>query len=78
MRTKHLRCNDGGKRYLRAEAHLVHAAASSDATKVTFSWSDAKGPQTSSRTVGKQGTLALPTGKHVQTKWVEFETVANR
>lgn len=68
--------NDGGKRYLRAEAHLVHETAKLDATKVTFSWSDASGPHVASRTVAKSDSWSLPTGKNVQTRWVEFEPVA--
>jgi hypothetical protein len=70
--------NDGGKRYLRAEAHLVHEAEQLDATKVTFSWTDARGPHTTSRTVGKGESWKLPAGKNVQTKWVEFEAMLNR
>lgn len=67
--------NDGGKPFLRAEAHLVHETEQLDATKVTFSWTDATGPHTASRTVGKAETWKLPTGKNVQTTWVELETV---
>ena len=70
--------NDGGKRYLRAEAHLVHETEKLDATKVTFSWNDAGGPHVASRTVGNAETWKLPAGKNVQTRWVEFEAVANR
>lgn len=68
--------NDGGKRYLRAEAHLVHESAQLDATKVTFNWTDANGPHTTSRVVGKSESWKLPAGKDVLTRWVEFEPVA--
>ncbi len=68
--------NDGGKRYLRAEAHLVHESEKLDATKVTFSWSDASGPHVASQTVAQEASWSLPTGKNVQTRWVEFEPVA--
>ena len=68
--------NDGGKRYLRAEAHMVHETASSDSTKVTFSWTDATGPQVASHIAAKAAVWKLPAGKNVQTRWVEFEPVA--
>jgi len=68
--------NDGGKRYLRAEAHLVHETPQFDATKVTYSWTDANGPHTDTRVVGKTESWKLPPGKNVQTRWVEFEAVA--
>ena len=67
--------NDGGKRYLRTEAHVVHESAQLDTTKVTFNWTDANGPHTASRVVGKSESWKLPAGKNVQTRWVEFEAV---
>ena len=70
--------NDGGKRYLRAEAHLVHETASKDATQVTFSWTDASGPHTAAHSAAKSATWDLPTGKNVQTRWVEFEAVGGK
>jgi len=68
--------NDGGKRYLRAEAHLVHETPQLDATKVTFSWTNTSGPHTDTRVAGKAEAWKLPVGKNVQTRWVEFEAVA--
>ncbi len=73
--------NDGGKRYLRAEAHAVHDVAGHDSTKVTYSWTDSAGTHTESRPfagVDKPVSWDLPTGKNVQTRWVEFEPVAAR
>jgi hypothetical protein len=70
--------NDGGKRYLRAEAHLVHEASQLDATKVTFAWTDASGPHTASHTSGQAESWKLPTGKTVQTQWVEFESMVGK
>ena len=68
--------NDGGKRYLRAEAHVVHETPSLDATKVTFHWTDASGPHTTAHIAGKADTWKLPAGKNAQTRWVEFEAIA--
>ena len=74
--------NDGGKRYLRAEAHVVHAIAGRDATKVSYSWNDSTGGHVESRRfAGLDAAMAswdLPTGKNVQTRWVEFEPVTAR
>ena len=74
--------NDGGKRYLRAEAHVVHATGGHDATKVTYSWNDSTGGHVESRRfAGLDAEMAswdLPTGKNVQTRWVEFEPVTAR
>lgn len=68
--------NDGGKNYSRAEAHLVYRTKGSDTTKVTFAWTDDKGPQKASHAFGaKETTWKVDTGKNVQTKWVEFEAV---
>lgn len=66
--------NDGGKNYLRAEAHLVYRAKASDGTKVTFAWNDDKGAQKASHVfAGKETGWKVDTGKNVQTNWVEFE-----
>jgi len=72
--------NDGGKSYARCEAHLVYRAGG-DGTKVTFAWTDDKGDRQAEHTfpAGKEAAAwAVPTGRDVQTKWVEFETVAGR
>ena len=74
--------NDGGKTYLRAEAHLVYRTAARDATRVTFDWTDATGPhratQTFASTATAPATWDLPTAARVQTRWVEFEPVPVR
>jgi hypothetical protein len=70
--------NDGGKRYLRAEAHLVYATSGRDATKVTFNWTDSTGTHTESHPADAGGAAGwdLATGREVQTRWVEFQPVA--
>lgn len=74
--------NDGGKRYLRAEAHVVHTVRGHDATKVTYSWTDAKGGHVEAHHFSNLGAeLAswdLSTGASVQNRWVEFEPVTTR
>lgn len=70
--------NDGGKRYLRAEAHLVHETEKLDATKVTFNWTDATGPHELANVCGKARQWTLNPAKNVQTRWVEFEAVAGK
>jgi hypothetical protein len=73
--------NDGGKAYARAEAHLVYRASGSDATKVTFHWSDDAGPHRAAHTFptnAEEASWDVPTGRGVRTHWVEFEPVAAR
>lgn len=79
--------NNGGKKYLRAEAHLVYRTPSPDATKVTYHWTDANGSHQTSRTFPAANLQQPPapwsisTGNSVQTRWVEMETstpVSNR
>ncbi|HEY7311611.1 MAG TPA: hypothetical protein VH643_19765 [Gemmataceae bacterium] len=71
--------NDGGKNYARAEAHLVYRVKGSDATKVTFAWTDDKGEREAAHTfVAKQGDWKVPTGRDVRTRWVEFEAATAR
>ena len=41
--------NDGGKRYLRAEAHLIQRAGASDPLQVTYHWSDDAGKHLDAR-----------------------------
>jgi hypothetical protein len=70
--------NDGGKQYLRAEAHLVYRTPAGDGTKVTFDWSDSMGAHRESRVFapGAAAPWELKTAKAVQTRWVEMEAVA--
>ena len=64
--------NDGGKRYLRAEAHLVQATDQPDPLKVTYAWTDSSGPRQSSHIFRAKGDWRLTTGRQVRTRWVEF------
>jgi hypothetical protein len=72
--------NDGGKKYLRAEAHLVYRTKGADATQVTFEWRDARGVHRESHRFGDDasGAWELRTGKAVETRWVDFAPVAAR
>ncbi len=66
--------NSGGKALARCEMHLAYRAAGSDATRVTFAWIDQHGPRQASHTFGGDA-WTVPTGQHVQTRWVEMEAV---
>jgi hypothetical protein len=67
--------NDGGKRYLRAEAHLVQATGQPDPVKVTYAWTDSSGLRQNSHVFRARGDWQLTTGRQVRTHWVEFEPV---
>ena len=69
--------NDGGKNYLRAEAHLLYRTGTQDATKVTFAWTDDAGPQQQSEIFagGQPAPWQVKTGQNVVTRWVEYEPV---
>jgi hypothetical protein len=69
--------NDGGKKILRAEAHLVYRTAATDATQVTFDWSDDAGAHRESRVFSANNSEPwnVKTGQGVRTRWVEFTTV---
>jgi len=66
--------NTDRRNYLRAEAHVVYGTQKRDATRVTFNWKDDSGEHTESHEFGAdgEGKWQLPTGKSVQTRWVEF------
>jgi hypothetical protein len=66
--------NNGGKKYLRAEATLVYKTPSKDGTRVTFDWNDSAGHHTDSHrfAVDDQSPWQIKTGKDVRTRWVEF------
>ena len=71
--------NNGGKRYLRAEAHLVYQTTGRDVTRVTIDWTDAAGAHRESRAFNasaEEQPWKLATGKAVRTRWVEFEPLA--
>jgi hypothetical protein len=70
--------NSGKKAYARCEVHLVYQTAGADATRVTFDWTDDKGPQRAAhRFEAKRGrepaAWEIATGHNVRTRWVEFE-----
>jgi hypothetical protein len=67
--------NDGGKNYMRAEAHLVYRTGSKDSTKVTFDWTDDAGKHQESHLFapGKPAPWDVKTGKNAVTRWVEYE-----
>jgi hypothetical protein len=67
--------NDGGKRYLRAEAHLVQTTGQPDPLKVTYAWNDSSGPHQDSHIFRAKSNWHLTTGKQVRTHWVEFKPV---
>lgn len=66
--------NDGRKKYLRAEAHLVYRTAFKDSTRVAFGWKDNSGDKTASHLFapGTNAPWHVSTGAGVQTRWVEF------
>ena len=64
--------NDGGKRYLRAEAHLVQKLPSRDPVTVTYNWTDHNGTHELSNVFFKDDSWNLATRKNVRTNWVEM------
>jgi len=74
--------NTGGRKILRAEAHLVYSRPSMDSTRVTCSWEDA-GRAKSFTTVfsaadGRPASKQIPTGDSVVTKWIEFQPTSGK
>ena len=67
--------NDGGKRYLRAEAHLIQNTGDPDPVKVTYQWTDSEGEHQKSHVFESSNQWQLATAKNVRTQWVEFEPV---
>jgi hypothetical protein len=75
--------NNGGKKYLRAEAHLVYRTPDTDGTRVTYAWTDATGPHQATNTFPARSVPAgagwtVATAKDVTTRWVEMEPVVGR
>ena len=67
--------NNGGKQYARAEVHAAYQVAKTDATDVRFAWTDDSGVHTESHRftgAASEPLWTVPTGKGVQTKWVEM------
>lgn len=67
--------NDGGKKYLRAEAHLEYAVPNRDNLRVTYAWDDDQGPHQQSHDFTNNSPWHLPTGSAVKTRWVELEPI---
>ncbi len=67
--------NDGGKKYLRAEAHLEYEVPQSDPLKVTYAWDDQKGQHQQSHVFTTTDAWNLVTAADVHTRWVQLETV---
>lgn len=67
--------NDGGKRILRAEMHLIEQTRKPDPVKVTYGWSDSEGRHEQSHLFSGDGQWDLPTAQQVETHWVEFQCV---
>ena len=66
--------NDGGKKYLRAEAHLVYRTAGDDRVKVAFGWRDSAGEKTASQVfnANNPSNWTLGTANNLETHWVEL------
>ncbi len=68
--------NDGGKRYLRAEAHLIQDLGGSSPLRVTYNWTDHRGRHREFHDFdANNGRWRLETGKDVRTHWVEFRPI---
>jgi hypothetical protein len=69
--------NNARKGFLRAEMHLVYQVNGADTTGVTFSWTDNLGRHQAQHSFvpAKEATWVVPTGRDVQTDWVEFTAV---
>jgi hypothetical protein len=63
--------NTGGKRYLRAEGHLLYPV-SGTASKVTFAWTDSTGEHQQTKLLDHRGSWEIPTHQQVKTRWVEI------
>lgn len=72
--------NTGRRNIARAEAHLVYRTPGSDATRVTFDWTDDAGPHQAVRQfTGAAGApWKIATGNDVRTRWVQFEPVPGK
>jgi hypothetical protein len=65
---------------MRAEVHLVYGTKGKDRTKVTFDWTEDAKPHRETRVIdaAKPVEWEIKTGRNVQTRWVEFEPVAQK
>jgi hypothetical protein len=71
--------NDGGRPYLRAEAHLVYRVPMTDATQVNFAWTDDRGSHEAAHDFAPGDDYAwwIATGREVRTRWVQFSPVGH-
>lgn len=67
--------NNGGRRYLRAEAHITQKTGHPSPVKVTYAWTDTAGDHRKSHIFETNGEWRLETAKKVRTHWVEFEPI---
>jgi len=70
--------NNGGKRFLRAEAHMIEQVGQSDPVKVTYDWEDSTGRRQESHVFASREPWRLKTARNVRTRWVEFEPAPAR
>jgi hypothetical protein len=63
--------NTGGKRYLRAEGHLLYPD-SGTASKVTFAWTDSAGDHQQTKLLDHGANWEISTQSAVKTRWVEL------
>lgn len=65
--------NNGGRNYLRAEAHLVYETKMAEPIAVTFSWTDSTGSHTNTHEVAsRRAEWTISTAADAKTRWVEF------
>jgi hypothetical protein len=70
--------NSGNRANLRAEAHAIYRTPEADPTKATFSWKDDGGAKQASNVFKGAAIWKVPTGKNVETRWVEIEAAPAR
>ena len=63
--------NNGGKRCLRAEGHLLYPVPGRRA-RATYAWNDSAGEHQESKVLSHDETWPLATGQQVRTRWVEI------
>lgn len=70
--------NDGGRRILRGEIHLIEEVRASDPVQVRYAWSDSRGDHQATHVFAAAGTWKIPTAADVTTHWVEMTTPPSR
>lgn len=63
--------NNGGKRYLRAEGHLLYPV-NGTTSRITFSWTDSAGEHRATKLLHHRQTWDIPTQSDVRTRWAEI------